>query len=258
MGSSSENPPLALAFHGVAELPLRRDPKGLFVAPRHVRRHIETLRGWGYRLVTFGELARRVGTGQGHGLAALTFDDGFADNLEVLVPLLKEEEATATVFICTGMLGRRHPSAPWARTLTAGDVRALAESSIEIGSHGSTHRDFSTLSYEEAFQDLSCSRAELEEITGRPVAVFAYPYGSTSEVASRACADAGFEAACRTSGEGSWTDPYNLPRQAVVNGSSSKLALWLRREDMYESVMRTLPVRAVRRAMKMSRIALGR
>ena len=82
-------PPLALAFHGVADVSLRRDPQGLFVAPAELRRHLRRLRAWGYRLVTFSELASLAGRGRAAGHAALTFDDGLVDNLESLVPLLR-------------------------------------------------------------------------------------------------------------------------------------------------------------------------
>ena len=99
-------PPLALAYHGVRAVPLRDDPMRLFCSPAQVEADIRTLRGWGYELVTFGELAARIARGEGDGAAALTFDDGLAGALPA-VP--------ATVFAVTGWLGGRHPDAPWAR-----------------------------------------------------------------------------------------------------------------------------------------------
>ena len=52
--------PLALAYHGIADVPPRHDPHALFVRPDDLRRHVERLRGWGYELVPFGELAARA------------------------------------------------------------------------------------------------------------------------------------------------------------------------------------------------------
>jgi hypothetical protein len=46
-------PPLVLAYHGVADVPYAADPHLLFIAPDDLRRHIDVLRRWGYRLVSF-------------------------------------------------------------------------------------------------------------------------------------------------------------------------------------------------------------
>ena len=48
---------MALAFHGVSDVSLRRDPLGLFVSPDELRRHLARVRSWGYELVGFAELA---------------------------------------------------------------------------------------------------------------------------------------------------------------------------------------------------------
>ena len=82
-----------------------------------------------------------------------------------------------------------------------------------------------------------------------PVETAAYPYGLASEQTIRACRDAGFRAACRISGEGSWADPHNLPRQDMLNRSSA-VGLRLKRADLYEPLMRFPPARAVRRASR--------
>lgn len=221
---------------------MTRDWYRLFVRPKDLRRHIARLRDWGYGLTTFRELARAVAGGRGHGLAALTFDDGFNDNLTMLVPLLKELDATATVFVVSGWMGKPHPEAPWARVMDAAGVRALHDAGLEVGAHTVTHPDLSTTGYEQALAELTGSKEELEEVIGDAVTSAAYPYGAANEAALRACRDAGFEAACRTSGRGSWDEPLNLPRQDVGNRQSA-LAFYLKRDDRYEPAMK--PVHSV-------------
>jgi peptidoglycan/xylan/chitin deacetylase (PgdA/CDA1 family) len=207
MAVSVSLPPLALVYHGVADVPLRRDPHGLFVAPRDLRRQIERLRTWGYRLVTFGRLAALAGEGDASGHAALTFDDGLADNLHVLTPLLRELDAAATVFVVSGWLGGVHPEARWARLLDAAEVRELAAAGFEIGSHSSTHADLAALDEEAAYDELASSKRVLEDVTGTPVDVAAYPFGRATVLTAAACRRAGYRAACRTSGAGAWSDP---------------------------------------------------
>jgi peptidoglycan/xylan/chitin deacetylase (PgdA/CDA1 family) len=245
-------PPLALAYHGIDEVPLRRDPYGLFIRPRDLQGQIRKLKSWGYRLVPFGELAVRVEEGEGAGIAALTFDDGLADNLTSLVPVLREERVSATIFVVSGWLGLPYPEAPRARILTADEVRSLRRMGVEIGSHTVTHADLTALAYEDVLDELKTSKRALESVVDAPVEVFAYPYGRAHEETVAACREAGYRAACRTSGDGSWNEPLNLPRQGM-NNSDTLLGLRLKRDDRYESLMRRPQGKVARRVVRVVR-----
>jgi peptidoglycan/xylan/chitin deacetylase (PgdA/CDA1 family) len=249
-------PPLALAYHSVADRPLRDDPFGLCTSPRRLEKQIRRLLAWGYELVTFGELVHRVLAGGASGAAALTFDDGFADNLHALVPLLHAHRARATVFAVSGWLGERHPQPPRLAILTADELRTLAAQGVEIGSHTVTHPDLSALGYDEALAELGTSKRELEAVVDAPVDVVAYPFGKASSTTLAACAAAGYRAACRTSGNGTWDDPLDMPRQDMDNGATL-LGLRLKRDDRYEPLVGTaagrLPVRVIRSARRLTR-----
>jgi len=165
------------------------------------------------------------------------------------VPLLRAEGVPATVFVVSGWLGRPYPWGPWTRLMTAEEVIDVHRAGVEIGAHTVTHPDLGTLSREGAFSELARSRVDLSEILGAPVDVAAYPFGAVGTATLAACADAGFRAACRTSGVGSWVEPLNLPRQAM-NNRGSMAALWLKRNDRYEPLMRYRPVRLARRLVR--------
>ena len=232
-------PPLVLAYHAIGDVPLTRDWYRLFVRPKDLRRHIERLREWRYRTTTFGELAEAVANGGGAGMVALTFDDGFADNATLLAPLLDELNAKATVFVISGRLGQAHHEVPWARMMTEAQVRELHSAGIEIGAHTVTHPDLTTVPYETALEELTASKARLEDVVSAPVTVAAYPYGAADERVIAACETAGYVAACRTSGRGSWSEPLNLPRQDVGNRQSA-FAFYLKRDDRYEPAIKPL------------------
>ena len=241
MTPSRRPPPLVLAYHGIGSVTLRDDPSGLFVSEDELRRHVAKLRSWGYELSTFGALAGRVAAGDADGCAALTFDDGFADNAEVLPRL----GVPATVFAVSGWLGRAHPELASARIVTVEELRSLAASGVEIGAHTHTHPDLTKLEYEAARAELEGSKRRLEELLDRPVEVAAYPYGRAHADTLRACRDAGFKAACRISGEGSWADPHNLPRQDMNKGATT-IGLRLKRDNLYERAVATFPGRGFR------------
>jgi peptidoglycan/xylan/chitin deacetylase (PgdA/CDA1 family) len=228
---------LALAYHGIGEVPVRKDPFGLFVSPRRLLRHVAWLRRSGYTLVTFGELVARGDDG----LAALTFDDGFADN-ELLCAL----RLPATVFVTTGWMGGEHPSVPGARMLDTDGVRRLHAAGIEIGGHTVTHPYLDRLDYEAALGEMRSGREALEALIDAPVPSFAYPFGTATQETVRACAEAGFRAACRTSGNGSVSTPLDYPRENM-DGPGTIAGLRLKAAGRYEPLMSHYPARVVRR-----------
>ena len=71
----------------------------------------------------------------------LTFDDGYASDVEVALPALAERGLTATFFPLAGMLGR--PG-----YLDAGGVRELSAAGMTVGSHGMRHRSWRGLDAE--------------------------------------------------------------------------------------------------------------
>lgn len=244
---SKRRRPLALAYHGVSGQPLSNDPHRLFVSQEDLIRHIDWLRGNGYRLVTFSEWASRVAADDAEGHATLTFDDGFADNETMLLPVLSDLKVPATVFVIPGLLGEPHPDAALARIATADAVRGLARAGVEIGSHSMCHDDLTQLSLPEAEADLRDSRQKLRDLVQQPIDTVAYPFGHATEETRTAARAAGYAAACRTAGFGRLDDPFDLPREAMGN-RSSVTGLRLKARGWYEPAMSTVPGRVLRRA----------
>ncbi len=93
---------IILLYHRVARLKL--DPQLLAVTPDHFAQHMEVLRTR-YRPTRLLDLRGSLGYGRpGVPRVAITFDDGYADNLHEARPVLARCGVPATVFVSSGML----------------------------------------------------------------------------------------------------------------------------------------------------------
>ncbi len=93
---------LILLYHRIAQLP--SDPQLLAVTPARFAQHLDVLSDYGHPMsltdMTTALRERRLPDRA----IAVTFDDGYADNLECAKPLLERRGIRATVFITTSYL----------------------------------------------------------------------------------------------------------------------------------------------------------
>jgi peptidoglycan/xylan/chitin deacetylase (PgdA/CDA1 family) len=94
---------VVLLYHRVAGP--RRDPQGLDVSPRNFDAQLASLAGGAVPLpLDEFEARRQAGTLPARAVA-VTFDDGYADNLLAAAPILARHRVSATVFVTAGMVG---------------------------------------------------------------------------------------------------------------------------------------------------------
>jgi peptidoglycan/xylan/chitin deacetylase (PgdA/CDA1 family) len=103
----------------------------------------------------------------------VTFDDGFADYMDVALPVLRELGLVSTMFVTAGWVGRKG-------MLSRSAVADLAGSATEIGAHSVTHPHLDNLTPHAAKREMTISRELLEDWTGDWVTSMAYPHGSHS------------------------------------------------------------------------------
>ena len=94
---------IVLLYHRVAGP--RRDPQGLDVSADRFDAQLAVLRRAAAPLpLAEFEAHRRDGTLPERAVA-VTFDDGYADNLLVAAPILARHAVSATIFVTAGMVG---------------------------------------------------------------------------------------------------------------------------------------------------------
>jgi peptidoglycan/xylan/chitin deacetylase (PgdA/CDA1 family) len=145
-----------------------------------------------------------IGAAEIHGLRdgrhhiAVTFDDGFRSFIENALPALRDRQVPATCFVPVGGLGQKPAWIGPGRenadetVMTEDDLTKLPEPLITIGSHGLTHVRLAEIGREDARRELAGSKRRLEEILGRPVMAFAFPYGSCDPAVIGLAREAGY------------------------------------------------------------------
>jgi peptidoglycan/xylan/chitin deacetylase (PgdA/CDA1 family) len=173
--------PYVLMYHSVEEY--TKDPYLVTVDPSRLEHQLQWLHRRGLKGASMRELLRARRDGDGRRLVGLTFDDGYADFVHNVLPALLRYGFTATVFVLAGRLGGHNvwdPEGPRKDLMTSVQVRQVADSGMEIGSHGMRHRRLSTLDEVTLVDEIARSRAILRDISGQDVSGFCYPYGDLS------------------------------------------------------------------------------
>lgn len=227
--------PFVLCYHGVGPVPAGGDRWRLFVSRELFSHHLDVIEEQGYTLLTMGKLWQLMGDGSpaAH-RAAITFDDGLVSTAREGIPVLLNRELPCSMFVSSGLLGKPNPEAGGTAIMSAAEVIELACAGVEIGAHSVDHVRLDDLAYDDALDQLRRSKAELEDLLGKPVASMAYPYGRASEQTVRATREAGYELACVCAGPGPW-QALRIPREPVYS-SVTPLRLRLKMAGLYGPV----------------------
>ncbi|HEX7660939.1 MAG TPA: polysaccharide deacetylase family protein [Pseudonocardiaceae bacterium] len=221
-------PPLVLMYHSV--IPYDHDPYLVTVSPLRLDRQFTWLRRQGLRGVSMRELLAARDRGAAQGLVGLTFDDGYADFADYVLPALRRHRFTATVFVIAGRLGGGNdwdPEGPRKPLMTADQVRQVAAEGVEIGSHGMWHRSLPGLSSDTLVAETASSRAVLRDLSGQNVTGFCYPYGDLSAPTVERVRAAGYDYGCAI-WRSALTGRLALPRTYVGDDDTGP-RLWAKR-----------------------------
>ncbi|MBA2472668.1 MAG: polysaccharide deacetylase family protein [Pseudonocardiales bacterium] len=213
--------PPVLMYHSVA--PYDHDPYLVTVRPQRFEQQMRWLHRRRLRATSMRELLAARRNGADRGLVGLTFDDGYSDFREHALPVLARFGFTATVFVIADLLGGANSwdqPGPRKTLMTAGEIRHIAASGIEIGSHSRRHVSLTSITTAELTAEVSGSRAILQEVSGQDVSGFCYPYGHIDALAVNAVRAAGYQYGCAI-----WRSPltavHALPRSYIGDRDGS-------------------------------------
>lgn len=212
-------------YHYIEVNPRPKDDPGrdkLLVWPSNFDSQMKYLKDNGWTTITLDDLVAAFKNPAG--LPAkpiiLTFDDGYTDFYTNAWPILQKYNLKATLYV----LGRG-PEKDANAYMSAAEIRELAQSPlITVASHTQDHAYLKGRS--ELFQryEIVRSKERLEEVTGKPVRHFAYPYGAFDDVSLKLVKEAGYETAASTiiSTRNNESTRYTLRRVRIGNYPAGK------------------------------------
>ena len=119
---------------------------------------------------------------------AITFDDGYSDNLHVAAPILCGLNIPFTVFVTSDFIKDHEPG-----FMNESELRELScLPGVSIGAHGCSHRPLTDCSDEELLNELQASKDYIEDVIGKPVDTVAYPHGATDMRVRNAAVQVGY------------------------------------------------------------------
>ena len=120
----------------------------------------------------------------GNHYVAVTFDDAFACLADYALPELNKRNIPCTIFVPVGFLGS-FPA--WAieegyngaqeMVMSGAQLRQFQSERVNFGAHTVTHPRLTVVDEVVALREITESKAQLEQILGQEVTLFAFPYG---------------------------------------------------------------------------------
>lgn len=189
------------------------------VSPDRLRRDIEYL-DRNYEIVDLPAVLDSRGSNR----VALTFDDGYRDFYEHVVPILHEYDVPATVFVIADAVDDpsfTHNDRFDYEYMGRQELGALVDDDlVTIGNHTRSHPDLSAVPTERLQDEIVGAKRWLEELLGVDIDRFCYPYCKFDARALELVREShafGVAGRGRREAIGAETDPAAIPRAIGAN-----------------------------------------
>lgn len=161
----------------------------LFVSPEDFDKQLEYLRYYGFRTISFTDLADYFENGKPlpQRPIIISFDDGWENQFEYGFPILQKYHDTATFYVVTDYLNHGN-------FMTTEQLKTMVAAGMAIGCHTRSHPYLTSLGAERAWDEIAGAKAILEA-DGFKIDTFAYPYGAYNKKVVAMVQAAGFRSA---------------------------------------------------------------
>jgi len=191
--------------------------KDYIVEEQNFKDQVKMLADSGYHSILPDQLYAYLNTG-----AALpskpimfTFDDTDMDQFTVAAPTLKKYGFKAVYFIMTVSIGRKGKFVDY---MTREQIKALSDAGNVIGSHTYDHKNFKKYTGKDWEEQLDKPTKKLEEITGKKMTEFAYPFGLWNAEGIPELKKRGFKMAFALSTKRDEKEPLFTIRRIIASG----------------------------------------
>lgn len=233
-----------LMYHKVPNQTLKSRHQ-IFVTKKDFEKHLSWFQKWGMTSLFLSELkdflqGRKPMSEFPKKPLILTFDDGYADNLENAAPLLLQYNMKANIFLLadtsikknTWDLGDDEPEASLLSPQQRQDI--AAQGCFEIGSHGYQHLDLTSQELGIVRHQLVESKTLLEKEFGKNILALVYPFGKTNQNLSQLAENCGYFFAFNTdSGGRHWLSDRHSIFRANVFPNENRFGLWKKTRSWY-------------------------
>lgn len=145
----------------------------------------------------------------------LTFDDTDLDQFTIVNPTLKKLGYKAVYFIMTVSIGRKGKFVDY---MSSDQIKQLSDEGNIIGSHTYDHKNFKKYAGKDWEEQLDKPTKRLEEITGKTMTEFAYPFGLWNAEGIPELKKRGFRMAFQLSTKRDEKDPLFTIRRIIASG----------------------------------------
>lgn len=142
----------------------------------------------------------------------LTFDDTDLDQYTVALPEMNKYGFKGVFFVMTVSIGRP-------RYMSKEQIKALSDEGHSIASHTWDHHNVKQYQGQDWVTQIEKPSKQIENITGKPVTYFAYPFGLWNPQAIPQLKQRGIIAAFQLSDKRDPSDPLHTIRRIIVPGA---------------------------------------
>jgi len=236
----NKNPISILMYHSIDYEPKGSVLRGLSVPKNLFYIQLFVLKLLGFKGLSMSELIPYLEGKKNGKVFGITFDDGYLNNLENALPVLKKLNFSATCYLVSGNIGGTNywdveKGVLEKKLMDKTDVEQWIKAGMEIGSHSHNHLRLSKCTASELKTEILTSKKKLEEIFKVNVDHFCYPYGDSTYDVKQLVKKSGYQSAVSVNrGRVSTkSDLFFLPR-VLINHRTFLISLLLKLFTRYE------------------------